>query len=178
MAERDDQQPPKTLTEELELFDDLDKALIDYNASLDLNSKQADVWYAKADASYNLGNIDQALSSYRKSLDLSPRDVECWIDYGSTLLEHGDVIEALQAFSECTRIQPDWAEGYYATAKALCVAGQPLSSIEYLKRAFILAPYKLDDFEREFPAIAGPLGMEYLRDMLQRDTNGDIEDAV
>ena len=79
------------------------------------------------------------------------------------------MLEALQAFNECTRLHPEWAEGYYATAKALCAAGQPVNGVGYLRKALELDPSKRSDFEREFPSVAGPLGMEYLKDMLDRD---------
>jgi tetratricopeptide (TPR) repeat protein len=99
--------------------------------------------------------------------------VECWYDYSTSVLESGDVLEALRGFNECTRLMPEWAEGYYATAKTLCAAGQPLSAVPFLNKAFALDPSKRDDYEAEFPLIAGPLGMEYLNNVLKEHQNGE-----
>ena len=149
-------------------MEDYQRAITDYAQALDIEPEHSDVWYALADSQFNVGHTAEALSSYERALSLHPTDTECWFDYGSTLLDQGAVVEALQAFMECIRLQPDWAEGYYAVAKTLCAAGQPVDSIPYLRSAFQRDARKRTDFEQEFPGIAGPLGMEYLYDMLQR----------
>jgi tetratricopeptide (TPR) repeat protein len=86
----------------------------------------------------------------------------------------GDVLEALRGFHECIRIQPQWADAYYATAKTLCAAGQPISAVPFLQKTFELDPSKQDEFASDFPLIAGPLGMEYLKHALDsNDSQGD-----
>jgi tetratricopeptide (TPR) repeat protein len=151
-----------------------DKALTDYEAALAIEPDYSDLWYAKADALFNLRRTDDSIAAYRKALELQPNDAECWYDYASTVLEMGDVLEALHGFNECIRIQPMWADAYYATAKTLCAAGQPISAVPFLEKTFELDSTKREEFAIDFPLIAGPLGMEYLKHALNStDSQGD-----
>jgi tetratricopeptide (TPR) repeat protein len=154
-------------------MEQFDLALRDYEAALALDPAYADLWYAKADALFNLRRVPESLTAYRKALELQPEDVECWFDYASSVLETGDVLEALRGFNECVRLLPTWAEGYYATAKTLCAAGQPHSAIPFLHKAFSLDPSKRADFDAEFPMIAGPLAMEYLTTVFTQHNIGE-----
>jgi tetratricopeptide (TPR) repeat protein len=127
--------------------------LEDYDAALAINNKNAELWYAKADALYNLGKLNEALLAYKMVLELSPDDFEAWYDYAETLIDERRLSEAARAYEQATRIEPDWADAHFGRAKALYLLGAHLESAVELLISFRLDPAKRKNFDAEFPIL-------------------------
>jgi tetratricopeptide (TPR) repeat protein len=143
------------------------EAISDYERALTLRPDAADVWYAKADALFNLRRTEESIACYQRALALAPEDFECWHDYGATCLEGGNDDEAVRAFAECIRIDPTWPDGYVAMAKAMCLSVDYDAAFSNLQMAYTLDPTLAQDFDEEFSRVAGPFGVELLRSLLK-----------
>jgi len=111
------------------------------------------LWYAKADAAYNLGKWREALISYKMVVRFDPTNFEAWCDLGDTLLEYGYFKESLKAFNKCIELQPKWADPYYSRAKVMFLLHKTFDALESLKKSFDLDPAKKKLFESEFPGV-------------------------
>jgi tetratricopeptide (TPR) repeat protein len=82
-------------------LDDLGKyqeAVICYDKSLDINSRDTDAWTNKGNALYNLKRYQESIVCYDKSLAINPEDAIAWYDKGNALYMFGEHKEALTAY--------------------------------------------------------------------------------
>ena len=131
------------------------KALKDYNSALKLFGDNSELWYAKADAEYNLGEITESISSYLKVVEIDPSNSEAFLDLSNTLIENEEYEKANHHLKNLLRIKPDWCEPYYSMAKVCFLKGEIEVGLAMIERAFDLSPKDrfYYDFEHDWRKI-------------------------
>lgn len=93
-----------------------DKALVDYQASLDLKEHQPQLYNSRARLYFEVAKgrdtLLLALNDYNKAIEYLPTDGEFRVNRGATYARLGDIQKAIVDLTEGLRLKPDHAVGY------------------------------------------------------------------
>ena len=79
---------------------DKERALAVYNRKLKINSKNAEIWYARAVLLSELGQFEQSISSFDKAIEIDPLFEGVWhakADVYTKMGQHAKAAEALKS---------------------------------------------------------------------------------
>jgi tetratricopeptide (TPR) repeat protein len=136
-------------------LEDYNKALRDYNRAIELFQDNSELWYAKADAEYNLGKIAESINSYRIVLTLNPENHQAILDLANTMIEIEEYGEADTLLNKLIDLKSRWAEPYYSKAKLCFLQADIENGVKHLESAFVINPdERFDyDFERDWEKV-------------------------
>jgi tetratricopeptide (TPR) repeat protein len=123
--------------------------LKDFNSAISLYSENPELWYAKADAEYNLGNLKESVESYWKVIKFDPHNYNAFLDLGNTLIESEEYERAENTLNHLISNKPGWCEPYYSKAKLLFLTGEIEEGIKMLEAGFTINPEDRFDYEFE-----------------------------
>jgi len=93
-----------------------EKALVQYDMSIEADSKIQDTWTNKGFVLHQMGNRTGAFYCYERALALSPDNVEVLSSLGALYFELEKYSKALKYFRRATEIKPDDSELWYFQA--------------------------------------------------------------
>jgi tetratricopeptide (TPR) repeat protein len=85
---------------------DLDHAIADYGAALQLDPTNTSVLENRADIYLDRGDLDRALADYTRLTQLKPREVTGFLGRGNVYTQKGDFKKALVEYDTALRIKP------------------------------------------------------------------------
>jgi tetratricopeptide (TPR) repeat protein len=111
-----------------------------YEQSLQLDDRQAEVFYKLAVARYRDGRSGAAIDPLRRALALAPAFAEAQYLLGLSLRDAGRADEALAALNAATRLSPGLLEAREARADVLQGRGQTARAVDELTALAALEP--------------------------------------
>jgi tetratricopeptide (TPR) repeat protein len=82
----------------------MEKAAIDLNRALELDSNLADAWAHRGIIRAERQDYPQAIADFDQALKLNPRLATTWANRGLALLMQGRIEEAEQNFARCKEL--------------------------------------------------------------------------
>lgn len=115
---------------------DFDGAVSKYNKVLKADSKCADAYFGKAEASVGVPKMspEEVIALYKKAVELDPKNPIFQSSYAAYLIEIGRFNDAEIAYLKAAELDPDNARYYYSEY-----------GVEYILRAPIVMEKFLDD---------------------------------
>ncbi|UCE91206.1 MAG: tetratricopeptide repeat protein [Methanobacteriota archaeon] len=115
---------------------DFDKAVTKFNKIIKADSKCADAYFGKAEASVGVPkmSVEDVQELYKKAVDLDPKNPVFQSSYASYLVEVGRFKEAEAAYNKAAELDPDNAKYYYSEF-----------GMEYVLRAPVVMEKFLDE---------------------------------
>ena len=130
-------------------MEDFNKALRDYDSAVELFRENPELWYAKADAEYNLGKLTESVVSYITVLSLNPDNYQASLDLANTYIELEDYKEADVILNKLVNLNAAWAEPYYAKSKLFFLMGDVENGVKFIEMAFTINPKDRFDYDFE-----------------------------
>jgi tetratricopeptide (TPR) repeat protein len=96
----------------------LDKALRDDDAAIELNPKDAIAYYNRAIHYANKRNYKLAIRDCNMAIQLNPKYADAYHNRGACYIETGDFEKAIADFSEAIRLDPRSGSTFYGRASA------------------------------------------------------------
>lgn len=90
-----------------------DKAILEANRALELDSKCAMAYFARGNARSDKGDLDGAIADYTEAIRLDPKDAMAYYNRGNTRYNKGDLDGAIADYTEAIRLDPKYAAAYY-----------------------------------------------------------------
>jgi Tetratricopeptide repeat. len=85
-----------------------EKAVEDYTASLNLYPKNADAYYDRSLANYDLKKFDQSLNDINSAMQLSPNDADFYLQRGNINLALEKYAESLADYEQTIKLAPKY----------------------------------------------------------------------
>jgi tetratricopeptide (TPR) repeat protein len=95
-----------------------EKALMDFNRSLELDPEFADAFNSRGNLFARLGMLERAISDYRRAVNMKPEDVTARTNLGFLLSEVGKNQEAIMVLNQAIELKPDSMEAYHNRGNA------------------------------------------------------------
>ncbi|MCK5708083.1 MAG: tetratricopeptide repeat protein [Candidatus Aureabacteria bacterium] len=89
------------------------QTISDYNNSLKLNPKNAELYYKRGDAFFELGKYDDALKDYSKAIKLKPNYTDAYFSRGIIYNRRKMYKEAVLEYKKVIKIDPNYIKAYY-----------------------------------------------------------------
>jgi len=115
-------------------------AIADYTSAIALNASDAEAFYHRANARYDIGDREQAVQDYTQAIKFNPSHSKAIYNRGLARHDLGDKRGALEDFTIAIRLNPSDAEAYYQRALAYYDLGDYRTAIEDYTQAIRLAP--------------------------------------
>ncbi|WP_321416509.1 tetratricopeptide repeat protein [uncultured Methanomethylovorans sp.] len=121
----------------------IDEKKIEYfNRSLDANPQNADAWYNKGNALYDLGRKEEAIKCYDKALEINPKKDAAWYNKGVVLYDLGRKEEAIKCYDKALEINPKKDAAWYNKGVVLDGLGRKEEAIKCYDKALEINPKK------------------------------------
>jgi tetratricopeptide (TPR) repeat protein len=127
--------------------DEMDKAIEDLNASLDLDGRNAEAFLLRGEAYYGQNEIDKAVADVDRAIKLSPKYAEAYLFKGDIFTE--DFVDqsapekAIASYSKAIQYGGG-AKAYHARAEAYYTAGRMQRAVDDIDEALKTNPNSID----------------------------------
>jgi len=118
--------------------------ILDLNQSLETDSRQADIFKARAAEYYRLRNYVQAIADYSSSLEIAPQDATALHLRGLAYEQLGQLDRAKEDYQQAIAINPQLVDEYIDRGVRFGQMGHLRQSIDSLTEAIRLAPKNPD----------------------------------
>ena len=88
------------------------KALVDYNSAIKLNSSKGDLFNSRGKTYFDMNNVAPAIKDYRSAIALDDKKAEYHVNLGAALGAQGNIPAALQALNAGVAADPEFANAY------------------------------------------------------------------
>jgi len=95
----------------------------------------AETWYNKGSALYDLGKYDEAIVAFDESIRIDPEYKWVWHDKGNALYKQGEYAQAIQAFDEAIKRKPESWAPWLMKSLALDELGNSKEAVAALSKA-------------------------------------------
>ena len=92
--------------------DEFDKALVDYDATLQLNPKSTLAYINRGNVYGRRGIYDQALINYSKAIELSPKASKTYLNRGNVYGLQGDIPASIVDFTKAISLERNYLDAY------------------------------------------------------------------
>lgn len=116
------------------------EALACFEEALKLDSKNADIWYARGNARAATGKREDAIRDFSEAIKLDHSHAKAFGTRGLMKVQLGRFAEAVNDFNEAIRLKPDMAMAYYNLGSARFKLGQYEESLSDYTQAIKLYP--------------------------------------
>jgi tetratricopeptide (TPR) repeat protein len=127
-------------------------AINSYNKASQLNPKDANTYYKRADARYSLGDYEGAIVDFFQAITINPNYAKAYNRSGNARYHLGDYEGAIADYTQAIKINPNDAVAYRNRADARFHIGDNQGAIEDCNQAIKINPYLLGD-KQEYPQI-------------------------
>jgi tetratricopeptide (TPR) repeat protein len=118
----------------------LDKALSDWTAAIQLNSKSATVWYNRGHDYGVIGDTDKAISDYTAAIQLNPRYLIAYVNRGNKYSEKRSYKLGIRDATMAIQLNPKHANAYHNRGAYYAETGEFDKAIADLTEAIRLNP--------------------------------------
>jgi tetratricopeptide (TPR) repeat protein len=115
-------------------------AIADYTEAIALNASDAETFYKRANARYDIGGGEEAIQDYTQAIKLNPSYSKAIYNRGIARRDIGDKRGALEDFTQAVRLNPSDGDAYYQRALAYYDLGDYRTAIEDFTQAIRLNP--------------------------------------
>jgi tetratricopeptide (TPR) repeat protein len=115
-------------------------AIKNYNAALQLNPHDAEVYYKRGLARYYLVDDEKAIADYNQAIKINPKHAKAYNKLGLARYELGDYEQAIEDYTQAIRINPYDAVAYRNRADARFHIGDNQGAIEDYNQAIKINP--------------------------------------
>ncbi|MDF0556591.1 tetratricopeptide repeat protein [Kamptonema sp. UHCC 0994] len=115
-------------------------AIADYTQAIELNSKDTEAYYKRANTHYDLGAYQQAIQDYTQAIQVDPSNVKAYYNRGLVYSDVEDRRSAVQDFTQVIRLNPNDAEAYLERGFGYYKLGDHKTAIEDYTQAIRLNP--------------------------------------
>ena len=116
------------------------EALESLDKAIELNLKDAEIWYNRGITLHAMRRYDEALESYNKAIELNPNFVKAWNNKGFTLYSMGRYKEALESYNKAIELNPEKVGAWYNKGKTLYAMRRYKEALESYNKAIELNP--------------------------------------
>ena len=88
------------------------KALLDYNSAIKLNSSKGDLFNSRGKTYFDMNNVAPAVEDYRRAIALDNEKAEYHVNLGAALGAQGNIDAAIQSLNNGIAADPDFANAY------------------------------------------------------------------
>jgi len=92
--------------------DEFDKALVDYDVTLQLNPKSTLAYINRGNVYGRRGVYDQALANYSKAIELSPKASKTYLNRGNVYGLQGDIPASIVDFTKAISLERNYLDAY------------------------------------------------------------------
>jgi tetratricopeptide (TPR) repeat protein len=114
---------------------DYTKALLDYNAAIQLDITDPDTWMRRGLVKEKLKDLNGALADYTQSIKLKDDNEKVWLHRGDLMMQLNKVKDAIEDYSIAITHQPEYGIAYYHRGIAKQRSGNLKEACEDLKVA-------------------------------------------
>lgn len=104
------------------------------------NGKNAQLYWARADAKAILKQYDEAYKDYRHAMKLAPKNLALQMSYIQGLILGGKTDEAAKAVAEPLKLAPNSADVHFMAASTFHQAGQVEEALRQYKETLVINP--------------------------------------
>ncbi|MEG4085702.1 tetratricopeptide repeat protein [Microcoleus sp. POL10_C6] len=115
-------------------------AIADYTQAIALNASDAETYYKRANARYDMGATEQAIQDYTQAIKVNPSHTKALYNRGMARLDIGDKRGAVEDFTQVVRLHPSDGEAYSQRGLAYYDLGDYRTAIEDYTQAIRLSP--------------------------------------
>lgn len=115
-------------------------AIQDYNMALQLKPNDAETYYRRGNAKYDLGDYRAAIEDYTEAIRLNSERVNAYYNRGLAFYGLKEYREAIEDFGQVLRLNPEDGEAYGRRARAFVELGDYAGAIGEFTRAIQLNP--------------------------------------
>ncbi len=98
-------------------------AIEDYDETIRLNPNDAEAYFKRGNAYYNLNKEKRAIEDYDKAIRLNPQFAEAYHNRGTTYRDLGQYNRAIKDYDETISLNPNDAEAYFNRGNAYKLQG-------------------------------------------------------
>ena len=128
---------------EMAKFED---AVRDFNAAIQLDPMNADLYVRRARANERLGRLDAALVDLRFAYDLKPDAVRTLLYFGDVYVKAGQAQQAVGYYDKAIALNQKYDDAYAHKADALAGMGRDADALAAIEKAIEVATYKPERF--------------------------------
>lgn len=138
---------------------DLNKALSDFNMTIQLNPRHSDAYYSRAFVWDYKGQRDKAIEDFTKALEINPYDADSYYSRGNCWFDQNMLDKAIADYSQAIKLRPKFPDVYYNRAVAYYNKSDVQAALKDAKQALSLAPQNktYQDLVKELEAKAKEL---------------------
>jgi tetratricopeptide (TPR) repeat protein len=114
---------------------DYPKALVDYNAAIQLDITDPYAWMRRGLVKVNLKDFNGALADYTQSIKLKDDNEKVWLHRGDLMMQLNKGKDAIEDYTIAITHQPEFGDAYYHRGVARQRAGSLKEACEDLKAA-------------------------------------------
>src|SRR6476661_997623 len=115
-------------------------AIADYTQAIALNASDAETYYKRANARYDMGATEQAIQDYTQVVRLNPSDGEAYSQRGLAYYDLGDYRTAIEDYTQAIRLSPNDAKAYSNRGLARSAAGDKTGAMADFTQALQISP--------------------------------------
>ena len=146
-----------------------DKAIEQYDKSIELNPNLANAYFNRGNAKDSLGHHEKAINDYNEAIRLNPDYADAYTNRGNANISLGRHEDAIADYDQAIRLNPDHAEAYNNRGNAKNRLGQHQDAIADCDQAIKLKP--------DYAAAYLNRGLSYLETNQQEEARRDLETA-
>ena len=128
-------------------LNDFEKALNDFNASIELNNKYPVVYENRGYIYLLQKDYEKAAMDFRKAVNMDPRSAYSWRNLGLVELNSGNYDQALKSLNQSLEIEPDNAYALKTRGKVYVALGQKDNACIDLHRSVELGLSEINEEE-------------------------------
>ena len=114
---------------------DYPKALLDYNAAIQLDLTDPETWMRRGLVKEKLKDLNGALADYTQSIKLKDDNEKVWLHRGDLMMQLNRMKDAIEDYSIAITHQPEYGIAYYHRGIAKQRSGNLKEACEDLKQA-------------------------------------------
>jgi tetratricopeptide (TPR) repeat protein len=118
-----------------------------YTQALQLNSSDAELYYKRGLAYYQLGDYEAAIADYSQAININPHDAKLYHKRGLALSQITAYEAAIEDYTQAIRINPHAAVAYRNRAEARSHLGDNQGAIEDYTQAIKINPQYADIYK-------------------------------
>ena len=119
---------------------ELDKSIEAYHKAIEINSKDARIYYNLGAAQKKQGKFDNAIQTYQRAIEINSEDAEIYNSLGTILQKQKKLDQAIQVYHRALEINSNYDEAFYNLGLALQEQGELDQAIQSYSRALEINP--------------------------------------
>jgi Flp pilus assembly protein TadD len=160
-------------------LNELDKAEVAFNKTIELNKDFMDAYLALAQVQVERGGQEQAIATYERGIQQNPRDLRAFLLLGTLMEKRKDLAKAKQYYTRALQVDPESALAANNLAYLMIETGDnadvALSYAQVARRAFPSSPNIADTlgwayYHKKAFGLAIPLFEEALKSQPENPT--------